>query len=177
LKTSLNEKRNLSVEQIKDLKLAASKMCGAKRRAFMAQMSTKYCQESARKAERVFGWKRDTVKLGLAEQLSGIECIGGQASRCGAKRWEQQQPEVAQILIEIAEAHGQQDPTFKTTIAYTRLTAAQSIEELKQRGYSAEILPAPSTMAVILNRKGYRLRPVMKAKPQKLGKELNQLYI
>jgi hypothetical protein len=39
--------------------------------------------------------------------------------------------------------------------------------ELRQRGYKSEQLPSLSTMAVVLNRMGYRLRPVMKAKPQK----------
>lgn len=161
------DKENLSVEQIKDLKLAASKMVGANRREFVAAMTNKYCQGKARKAERIFGWKRNTVELGLAEQRSGIRCIGAQAGRCGSKRWEQQQPQAAKTLQQIAEAHSQQDPTFKTTIAYTRLTAAQAIAELTNCGYEAAQIPAPSTMAVILNRMGYRLRPVMKAKPQK----------
>ena len=167
LKNPESNKRKLSNEQIEDLKLAASKMVGAKRRAFIAQMTNKYCQSSARKAEREFGWKRTMVELGLAEERSGIECIGAQSYRSGSKRWEEQQPETATTLIEIAETHGQQDPSFKTTIAYTRLTAKQAIEELKQRGYEENRLPAPSTMTVILNRMGYRLRPVMKAKPQK----------
>lgn len=167
MKKALNQQKNLSSEQIKDLKLAAAKMSGAKRREFTAQMTNKYCQGSARKAERVFGWKRSMVELGLAEQRTGIKCVGAQSAKSGVKRWEEQQPEAAKILTEIAEAHGQQDPTFKTTIAYTRLTATQAIIELRQRGYEPEQLPAPSTMAVILNRRGYRLRPVMKAKPQK----------
>jgi hypothetical protein len=107
------------------------------------------------------------IQLGLAEQHTGIKCIGAQSANCGVKKWEEQQPDAARILREIAEAHGQQDPTFKTTIAYTRLTATQAIIELKQRGYSPDQLPAPSTMAVILNRMGYRLRAVVKAKPQK----------
>ena len=161
------EDGNLSIEQIEDLRLAASLMVGEKRRAFQAQITIKYCQGSARKAERILGWNRKTVKLGLAEKRSGIICKGAQSGRCGGKRWEERQPRAASELEQIAEAHGQQDPTFKSTIAYTRLTAAQALEELKQQGYAQEELPAPSTMAVILNRMGYRLRPVVKAKPQK----------
>nr|WP_245894255.1 transposase [Chamaesiphon polymorphus] len=167
MKKSPSKQRNLSNGQIEDLKLAAAKMSGAKRREFTAQMTNKYCQGSARKAERVVGWKRNMVELGLAEQRTGIKCVGAQSAKSGVKRWEEQQPEAAKILKEIAEAHGQQDPTFKTTIAYTRLTAAQAIIELRQRGYKSEQLSALSTMAVILNRMGYRLRPVVKAKPQK----------
>jgi hypothetical protein len=167
VKNPQTEQKNLSSEQIEDLKLAAAKMSGVKRREFAVKMTTKYCQGSARKAERVFGWKRTMIQLGLAEQRTGIKCIGAQSANCGVKKWEEQQPDAAKILREIAEAHGQQDPTFKTTRAYTRLTANQAILELKQRGYEAEQLPAHSMMAVILNRMGYRLRPVMKAKPQK----------
>jgi hypothetical protein len=167
LKKSQSEQINLSSEQIEDLKLAAAKMSGAKRREFAAQMTNKYCQGSARKAERLFGWKRTMVEQGLGEQRTGIKCMGAQSAKCGVKRWEERQPAAARILRETAEAHGQQDPTFKTTIAYTRLTSTQAIIELRQRGYEPEQLPSPSTMAVILNRMGYRLRPVMKAKPQK----------
>lgn len=159
--------KNLNIEQIEDLRLAASKMLGEKRREFQASIAIKYCQGSARKTERVLGWNRKTVKLGLAEKRSGIICKGAQAERCGDKRWEEKHRSAANALVQIAEAHGQQDPTFKTSIAYTRLTAAQALEELKKQGYPKQELPAPSTIAVIFNRLGYRLRPVMKAKPQK----------
>jgi hypothetical protein len=70
-------------------------------------------------------------------------------------------------LQQLAETHAQQDPSFLTTIAYTRLSAAEAIRQLRQHGHPEEQIPAPSTMALILNRMGYRLRPVVKAKPQK----------
>ncbi|MEZ5449544.1 MAG: hypothetical protein R3E89_11335 [Thiolinea sp.] len=54
----------LSTSQIADLKLAASKMSGATRRAFQAAMSLKYCGGNARQTERCFGWGRETVQLG-----------------------------------------------------------------------------------------------------------------
>ena len=106
MKKSPSEQRSLSSEQIEDMKLAAAKMSGAKRREFAAQMTKKYCQSSARKAERVFGWKRSMVELGLAEQRTGIKCVGAQSAKSGVKRWEEQQPEAAKILKEIAQAHG-----------------------------------------------------------------------
>ena len=49
------EDGNLSIEQIEDIRLAASLMTGEKRRAFQAQITIKYCQGSARKAERILG--------------------------------------------------------------------------------------------------------------------------
>lgn len=130
-------------------------------------MSLKYCGGSVRLTETVFGWGRNTVELGLAEKHSGITCIGAQAACGGNKCWEKRYPEAAVSLRKIAESHAQQDPSFLTMIAYTRLTAAAAIEQLRSSGYPDEQLPAPSTMALILNRMGYRLRPVVKAKPQK----------
>ena len=64
-------------------------MTGAKRRAFQAEMALKYCGGSARLSETVFGWKRQTVALGLAEKRSGITIVGAQSGFSGSKRWEE----------------------------------------------------------------------------------------
>ncbi|CDN13380.1 hypothetical protein RintRC_7500 [Richelia intracellularis] len=74
---------------------------------------------------------------------------------------------VALSLGQIAQYHSQQDPTFKTSLAYTRLTATSPLEKLKEQGFTQEQLPCASTMAQVLNRMGYGLRKVVKAKPQK----------
>ena len=158
---------SLTPSQVDDLRLAASKMTGAQRRTFQAQMCLKYCEGSARKAERLFGWGRKNVQLGLEERRSGIICVGLQSAYSGAKKWEEKEPAATQTLREIAEAHAQQDPTFKTSIAYTRLTAIAAIAQLRQKGYSESQIPSVSTMAEVLNRMGYRLRKVVKAKPKK----------
>ena len=158
---------SLTPSQVEDLRLASSKMTGAKRRAFQAQMTIKYCEGSARKAERLFGWRRENVQLGYDEKRSGIICLGLQSAHSGAKKWEDSEPLAAQSLREIAEAHAQQNPTFNSPIAYTRLTASEAIVQFKKQGYSESQIPAPSTMGAILNRMGYRLRKVVKAKPQK----------
>jgi Rhodopirellula transposase DDE domain len=142
-------------------------MLGAARRSFQAEMTLKYCGGSARHSETVFGWNRNNVELGLAEQRTGMTCIGAQAACSGRKRWEDDFPEAAATLQQIAETHAQQDPSFLTTIAFTRLTATEAIQQLRQHGYREAQIPAPSTMSLILNRMGYRLRPVVKAKPQK----------
>ena len=83
------------------------------------------------------------------------------------KLWEEKHPQVAQALWKLAEAHAQQDPSFRTTLSFTRLTAAEALKQLSAQGFADELLPSPSTMAEVLNRNGYRLRPVLKAKPQK----------
>lgn len=168
--------QRLNSDQIADIRLASSLMTGAKRRAFQAEMALKYCKGSARLSETVFGWKRQTVALGLAEKRSGLTCVGAQSFLSGSKRWEEEQPSAAETLRQLAEAHAQQDPTFESTIAYTRLTAAEAIIQLRVQGFRSDQLPAPSTMAEILNRMGYRLRKIVKAKPKKKLPETNAIF-
>jgi hypothetical protein len=156
-----------SPSQIADLRLAASKMTGPTRRAFEAEMTLKYCEGNPLMAEAIFGWGRQTVALGLAERQTGIICLGAQSACSGRKRWEEQHPQAAQALRQLADAHAQQDPTFRTSLTYTRLTAQAALKALREEGYSEEQLPSPSTMAEVLNRLGFRLRRVVKAKPQK----------
>jgi hypothetical protein len=72
--------------------------------------------------------------------------------------------------------HAQQDPTFRTSLTYTRLTAQAAGKALREQGYSEEQLPSPSTMAEVLNRMGFWLRKVVKAKPQKKIKETDAIF-
>jgi Rhodopirellula transposase DDE domain len=163
-------------QQIADLRLAASHMTGATRRAFQAEMTLKYCEGNARRAEAVFGWGRQNIEVGLAEKRTGIVCLSLHAPFSGRQRWEEQYPEAAESLIELALAHSQQDPTFRTTVSYTRLTAKTALEGLRQKGIEEAALPAPSTMAVILNRLGFRLRNVVKSKPLKKIPETDAIF-
>jgi len=157
----------LSASHLDDLRLASSRLTGAERRAFQAAMALKYCGGNARHAERMFGWGREAVQLGLHERRTGLICVGAQAACGGHRLWEEQHPEVAQALWRLAEAPSQQDPTFRTVLAYTRLTAAAALAQLRAQGFSEACLPSPSTMAEVLNRNGYRLRKAIEAKPQK----------
>ena len=166
----------LTPSQIVDLRLAASQMTGSKRRAFEAEMALKYCEGNPLQAESIFGWSRRTVAVGLAERRTGIICLGAQSAFSGRKRWEDTHPEAADDLRRLADAHAQQDPTFRTTLAYTRLTAQAALAALTAQGYREDQLPAPSTMAEVLNRMGFRLRKVVKAKPQKKLKETDAIF-
>jgi hypothetical protein len=166
----------LSSSQIQDLRLAAAQMTGAARRAFQAEMTLKYCHGSARFAETVLGWSRQAVEVGLAERRTGICCLGAHLPWSGRKRWEEKYPEAATALRALAEAHAQQDPTFRTTLAYTRLTAKAAGEALRTQGIAESHLPSASTMAEVLNRRGYRLRTVIKAKPQKKIPETDAIF-
>ena len=173
---SFQSQASLTPSQIADLRLAASKLTGPTRRAFEAEMTVKYCEGNPLKAEAVFGWGRHTVALGLAENRSGMVCLGAQSAFSGRKRWEEKHPHVAQALGQLADAHAQQDPTFRTCLTYTRLTAQAALHALLEQGYGEEELPAPSTMAEVLNRLGYRVRKVVKAKPHKKIQETDAIF-
>jgi hypothetical protein len=174
--TPLEVAQPLRASQIADLRLAASQMTGPTRRAFQAEMTLKYCQGHPLQAATVFGWGRHTVALGLSERRTGIMCLGAQSAFSGRKRGEDQHPEVAAVLRQLAEAHAQQDPTFRTTLAYTRLTATAALAALGAQGESAEPWPSPSTMAEVRKRMGLRLRKVVKAKPQKRIAETEAIF-
>ena len=80
-------------------------MGGAQRRNFQAQMALKYCSGNAQLTETVFGWGRNNVELGLAENRTEIICIGTQAGLGGAKRWSERFPQAAETLRHIAHTH------------------------------------------------------------------------
>src|SRR6185295_10579180 len=111
--STLESHEPLRPSQIADLRLAASKMTGATRRAFQAEMVVKYCGGTPLLAETIFGWGRHTVAVGLAERRTGCTCLGAQAAFSGRKPWEETQPEAAEALWRLAEAHAQQDPTLR----------------------------------------------------------------
>jgi Rhodopirellula transposase DDE domain len=174
--STLEFRPSLSPSQIADLRLAASQMSGPKRRAFEAEMAVKYCGSNPLLTETLFGWGRQTVALGLAERRTGLVCLGAQSAFSGRKRWEDRHQQAAAALRQLADAHAQQDPTFRTRFTYTRLTAQAALKALREQGYSEEQLPSPSTMAEVLNRMGFRLRKVVKAKPQKKIKETDAIF-
>jgi hypothetical protein len=134
---------------MQDLRLAASKMTGAARRAFQAEMTLQYCRGSARLAATILGWSRKAVAVGLAAHRTGLLCLGAQSACSGRKRWEEQAPEAAAARRQLAAAHAPQAPTFRTTLAYPRLTAQAAGEALRAQGVSAAQLPSPRPMAEV----------------------------
>ena len=136
--------------QITGYRLASSKMRGEKRRSFLAEIALKYCNRSARKTESLFGWGREIVSTGLGEKRTGIICIGAQSSRGGNTRWEGRHPDAAETLYQLAESHAQQDTSFLTEVAFTRLRAEEALRQLRKQGFSDEQLPAAGTMAKCL---------------------------
>src|SRR5260370_1331979 len=76
-------------------------------------------------AKRELGWDRDTIRKGLHELDSGIQCIDNYAAR-GCKRAEEQLPNLLSDMRDIVDGQSQTDPSFESTRLYTRLSAAMS---------------------------------------------------
>jgi hypothetical protein len=157
----------LMASTLESLQSAARKLTGFHRRQFQAEMALKYCDGSARRAERVFGWGRAAVETGLGELRTGIRCVDDYTSR-GRHKMEEQHPGLAEEIRSLVEPHCQADPKFQTTFAYTRITAKAVREQLAANASSSDRpVPAERSLVRILNRLGYRLRRVRKTKPQK----------
>ena len=158
------------------LKDAASKLTGAKRREFQAQVALDYLDGSARQAERVFGWWRKTVELGLHELRTGIICLDNASARSN-RRTEEKLPALEHDIRALAEPQSQQDPKFQSPFQYTRITAKAMRQALiDQKGWKSEDLPCEKTIGNILNRLGFRLRRVQKAKPVKKVRETDAIF-
>jgi hypothetical protein len=146
--------------------LAAALLTGHKRRQFQAEVANTYCGGSARLAETTFGWGRDAVHTGLNELRSGIRCLDAYELR-GRKTTEEQCPELEGHIRRLVDPHAQADPKFQTTFAYTRITAKAVRTALLAIPALAGKVPTRQTVGDILNRLGYKLRRVLKARPQK----------
>lgn len=149
------------------LKTAAGLLTGAERREFQAKTTVELFKGSARAAETVMGWNRDTVELGLNELRTGIRCVDNFGAR-GRKKTEALVEGLEADIRDLVDARAQADPQMRTTLAYTRITASRVREALRQeKGYLEEQVPCLRTISNILNRLGYRLRRVEKTRPQK----------
>lgn len=158
------------------IKDAARRLTGFTRRAYQADIAIKYFEGSARKAERAMGWGRKTVEKGLKETKSGIRCLDNFRGR-GRKRIEEQYPNLKKDIMELAEPHTQADPALKSSLCYTRVTAEAMRKALiEEKKYEGKDLPCSSTIANILNRMGYNLKRVLKAKPVKKIPEVDEIF-
>jgi len=167
---------SLSEQHIITIKDAAKKLSGTKRREFQAQVTIDYLNSKPRLAEKTFGWDRKTVALGLNELRTGIVCIDNFKAR-GNKKTEEKNPPREADIVTLAEPESQTDPKFQTTFKYTRITAKGMRKALiADKGWKAEDLPCEKTIGNILNRLGYRLRRVQKAKPLNKIKETDAIF-
>ena len=158
------------------IRSAAQRLKGHQRRSFQAEVTNSLCGGSPRAAERRFGWGRDSVELGLHEAASGLRCVENFAAK-GALPSEEKDLQLAADIRAIVEPHTQADPELKSSRRYTNLSAQEVLQALKsQKGYSDDRLPKERTMRDILNRLGYRLKRIQKAKPLKKTKDTDAIF-
>jgi hypothetical protein len=137
-----------------ELRLAASQLTGAARRAFQAERPLQYCRGSARLAATIVGWSREAVAVGVAEHRPGMRCLGAPSAGRGRQRGEEHAPDAAEARRQRAAAHAPQAPTLRTTLAATRRTAQAAVDALRAPGVSEAPRPAPSPLAAGGNRLG-----------------------
>src|SRR2546423_10404740 len=156
--------------------MAAKAVTGHKRRLFIADVTLRLCDGSARQSEERFGWGRATATKGLHERATGIHCLENYQARA-RKRSEERDPQLARDIAAMVEPHTQADPELKSGRRYTNLSAAEVRQALiVQKQYRAEDLPAERTMRDILNRMNYRLKRIQKAKPLKKTKQTDAIF-
>lgn len=158
------------------IRKAARRLKGHQRRLFQAEVADALCQGRPRAAERRFGFDRNAVATGQREAQTGIRCVENFAARA-RPRTEVKDPQLAADVRALVEPHTQADPEVQSARRYTNLSAKEVLAALKQhKGYSDDRLPSERTMRDILNRLGYRLKRIQKAKPLKKLPETDAVF-
>ena len=167
---------NVMDAEKKDLiKDAARRLTGYKRREYIAEISLSYFQGNARKTEREMGWGRACIQKGIKEKETGIRCLDNRKAS-GRTRTEDHIPGLREDIQSLADRQTQADPSMKSgSLSYTRMTAKSMRKALlEEKGYTDESLPSEVTIGNLLNRLGYNLKRVQKAKPKKKLKKLTR---
>src|ERR1700733_5058676 len=157
------------------LQQGVNRLKGHARRLFMAEVTLKLCDGNPRKAERRFGWGRETIDKGLHELKQGVRCLESFSMR-GRPRLEDKTPQLAKDIRDIVEPHTQADPELKSPRRYSNLSAAEVRQALLDKGHAEEALPSVRTLRDILNRMNYRLKRIRKGKPLKKTKDTDAIF-
>jgi Rhodopirellula transposase DDE domain len=158
------------------IRKAARLLKGHARRLFQAEVAATLCGGSPRAAERRFGFDRNAVATGQHEARTGIRCVEDFAARA-RPRAEAKDPQLAADIRALVEPHTQADPEVHSPRRYTNLSAREVLQALRrQKGYSDDRLPSERTLRDILNRLGYRLKRLQKAKPLKKLKVTDAVF-
>lgn len=164
----------LTDDVIQTIQSAARLLTGHRRRQFQAETALQYWDGSARQAEVVFGWGREAVSTGLNELRTGIRCLDASRSR-GRKKTEELCPEIEGHIRRLVDPQAQADPEFQTALAFTRITAKAVRDALLALPELAGRVPSRPTVGDVLNRLGYRLRRVLKTRPEKKPRDRRHL--
>lgn len=155
-------------DTIKTMLIATAKaLKGSARRLFMARTVKELGSGGQQRAARELGWGRMTIRKGMRELDSGVECIDAFTLR-GRKPAENHLPNLLTDIQAIVDSQSQTDPQFRTRRLYTRLSAREVRRQLiAQKGYTDAELPTAATIGAKLNKLGYYPQTVAKSRPQK----------
>ncbi len=133
----------------------ARRLKGYRKREFIAEVTLELLDGNARKAEREFGWGRETVRKGIRELVTCIRCIDNYSAR-GNKRTEERLPHLAGDIRRIVCSDGQVNPEFEACFNQGKITPKAVRQVLiREFGYPEQQLPNVNTIGNILNRLGY----------------------
>lgn len=155
---------------------AAIHLKGSSRRIFMAKTVLALGSGGQGLAEKQLQWNRVTIRKGLHELQSGINCCDYFSGR-GRKSIEDHLPSLLEDVTTIVKPMSQIDPTFRTSKLYTPLTA-KTVHQLliEQKGYTEQELPTVRTISTKLYNLNFHPQKVAKSKPVKKIKETDAIF-
>jgi hypothetical protein len=149
---------------------------GTQRRQFQAAVVNALGIGAQLWVETTLGWNRVTVRKGQQE-LADHRPAMDQFHLRGRKPVEHRLPALHADIRNHLEPNVQQDPTFRTTTLYRRVTATAVRKELAELdAYTDETLPSERTIGSILNHLGFLARKVFKSKPAKKIKQTDAIF-
>jgi hypothetical protein len=166
MRVSVTEKNHLSSELIALLDRLVQQVPWPQRRQSKADIVDTLLNGEIRAAEDIFGWGRNGIAIGRGELQSGKTHEDKIAARRKPST-EEKFPEIERDIHLLFDSKSQADSRLNTTLRYLNASAANVREALIENGYSDAELPTERTINNLLNRMGFRLYAVQKAKPQK----------
>lgn len=167
-----------SVESLRSaLRDAARSLKGHAKRLFMARTVKNVFGGVSYRAEQELGWNRGTLRKGLHELESGIECVDGRRGATGRKPAEAHLPNLLTDIRDLVDSQSQTDARFRTHRLYTRMSAAEVRRQLKeQKGYRQDELPSEETLRCKLNMLGFHPVRVQKTQVKKKLPETDAIF-
>jgi len=166
MKVSQIAKKGLSEEAILLLGRLVKMVPWPERRRAKADIVETLLGGHLRAAEDVFGWGREGIAIGQEERATGVSHVDNIKNRRKPST-EEKFPDMERDIHDLFDAQSQADARLGTTLRYLNASAAAVRLALVESGYSSEALPTERTISNLLNRMGFRLHTVQKAKPQK----------
>jgi hypothetical protein len=166
MKVSTAEKNGLTSDVVELLKRLTGMIPWPERRMAKADIVATLLDGKARAAEDVFGWGRAAIIIGRRERSSGerhADSIAGRRKPATEEKF----PNIERDIHLLFDSKSQADARLGTTLRYLNASASNVRGSLVENGYRDEELPSERTINNLLNRMGFRLRTVQKAKPQK----------